>query len=188
MAVCLEEAAVFRMQGAPMTKASYTDQQREAALRYLQEHPLAEAARKAGVPKNTLRTWAQKAGIRTDDGAEKTRAAGEAAAARRHRVREENMTAMVEKVADLLGRMDEPHVDFKVVGGSRDDRGTVEQVTFPRATSGDVRNYAVSVGVLIDKVRLESGEATDRHEFTGDPNRVGRLRDELAERRARHAS
>ena len=39
-------------------------------------------------------------------------------------------------------------------------------VTYPIATSGDVKNYSVSIGILIDKYRLEMGESTSRAEIT----------------------
>jgi hypothetical protein len=56
--------------------------------------------------------------------------------------------------------MDAPHVDFK-----GKDAGSV---TYPVAPAAAVQNYATSIGILLDKVRLEAGEATGRVETITD--------------------
>ena len=63
---------------------------------------------------------------------------------------------LLERAADLLERMDEPHVEFK----GKD----ADQVTYPMAPAAAVQNYATSAAILIDKFRLEMGEATGRQE------------------------
>jgi transposase len=40
----------------------------------------------------------------------------------------------------------------------------VERCSDDDATSNDVRNYLVSIGIAVDKCRLEEGKATERHE------------------------
>lgn len=72
--------------------------------------------------------------------------------------RERIRLLILEKAEDLLKRMDEPHVDFKGKDAA--------MVTYPVATSSDVRNYAMSFAVLLDKYRLEMGESTSRSEIT----------------------
>jgi hypothetical protein len=62
----------------------------------------------------------------------------------------------MEKAVDLLDRMDAPLIDFVGKDG--------KAVEHPIAPAGAVRDYAVSVGILIDKYRLEVGEATTRSE------------------------
>ncbi len=55
--------------------------------------------------------------------------------------------------------------------------------------SGDFRDLVVSFGILTDKRRLETGEATSRHESV-DPERRRRMReslDEVAARRRKRA-
>ena len=94
---------------------------------------------------------------------------------RRERIR----LHLLEKMEDLLGRMDEPHVDFK-----GKDAG---KVTYPIATSGDVRNYATSFGILLDKYRLEMGEATTRGEISVN-DAVQVVRDEVAQMREKRAT
>jgi hypothetical protein len=60
----------------------------------------------------------------------------------------------------VLKRMDEPHVDFK---GKDADR-----VVYPVAPAAAVQNYATSAAIMLDKYRLEVGEATARTEsFSG---------------------
>lgn len=61
---------------------------------------------------------------------------------------------LLEKVDNLLDRFDQPHYDYRGKDATR--------VMWDSATSGDVRAYATSIGILIDKYRLEMGEATAR--------------------------
>lgn len=138
-----------------MSKTVYTPNERLEALAIFKDEGLAEAWRQTGIPKPTLAGWAQAAGIRTD-GPAKTAAATEAAQAKAVRLREELRLALLEKAVDLLERMDAEHVDFK----GKD----AHAVTYPIAPAGAVQNYATSVGILIDKYRLEMGEVTGRTE------------------------
>lgn len=160
-------------------KRTYTDEQREAALTLVESDGLAEAWRQTGIPKTTLAMWAHDRGIRTD-GAAKTAAATEAAANRAAMLREQLRTALLEKAVDLLERMDSEHVEFK----GKD----ADMVTYPIAPAGAVQNYATSVGILIDKYRLEVGEATARSEsrdLTNNDHESEVLRDVIAEELAR---
>lgn len=133
----------------------YTDEQRSAAVALVAEKGLAEAWRETGIPKPTLAFWCDKAGVERTGG-EKTRAAADATKARHELTRQQVRLDLIEKVADLLQRMDAEHVEFK---GKDSDR-----VVYPIAPAGAVQNYATSVGILIDKYRLEMGEATGRTE------------------------
>lgn len=165
-----------------MTKASYSDEEKATALDLIREVGLAEAWRRmAHIPKPTLGSWAQKAGIHSDAAA-KTAPAVEAAEARAKQLRAELRLGLLEKAVDLLQRMDAPHVEFK---GKEAD-----EVTYPIAPSGAVQNYATSVGILIDKYRLEAGEATSRNEsrdLTHDDHEATVLRDILQTELARRA-
>jgi hypothetical protein len=163
-------------------RAVYSEQEREAALDLVREFGLAEAWRRSpGIPKPTLASWAQRAGVRSDAAA-KTAVATEAAEARAKQLRAELRVGLLEKAVDLLQRMDAEHVDFK----GKD----VEQVTYPIAPAGAVQNYATSVGILIDKYRLEAGEATTRNEsrdITHDDHEAAILRDVLQRELARRS-
>ncbi len=134
----------------------YTDDQRRKAVNLYIQHGTAEAARQTGISGRTVTRWAKAADVSQDR--TKTDAARQELARKNAERRERIKTSLLTKIEDLLGRMDLPHIDFK----GKD----AQQVTYPTATSGDVKNYAVSVAVLIDKYRLEMGESTSRAEIT----------------------
>lgn len=160
----------------------YTDAERETALTLVADKGLAEAWRETGIPKPTLATWAKAEGVRTFDTA-KTAHATEVHEARSQELRARLRLKLLEKADDLLDRMDAPHVEFK---GKDADR-----VTYPIAPAGAVQNYAVSVGVLIDKYRLEAGEATSRSEIsdvTHDDHERAALRDAIRRELARRSA
>lgn len=165
-------------------RREYTMDEKAAALAVYVEKGVAEAWRQTGIPKPTIASWARRGNVHSDAPA-KTIEAVEAARVRSMRLREELRYRLLEKAADLLDRMDAEHVDFK----GKD----VEQVVYPIAPASAVQNYATSVGILIDKFRLEMGEATGRtehHEITDDlPADVKRtLRDRLARLAAEEAT
>ena len=132
---------------------NYTDAQKAEAVDLYVEVGTAEAARRVGTTTRTITRWASAAGVVSADRAKKVEHTVEGRDAankdRRSRIRDK----VLAKAEDLLDRMDEKHIDFR----GKDNK----KVTFPKATSGDVRNYAVSFGVLLDKYRLEMGEATE---------------------------
>ncbi len=119
------------------------------------EHGAAVAAQKTGVAATSIRNWASKAGI-TDQRAKRTRAATEQAAAQMAEARERTRLKLAERAEELLDRINRPHTEF--VGKD----GTPQHLE--HATAEATRNYSVSVGILIDKLRLELGEATSRDE------------------------
>ncbi len=150
--------------------AKYTDDQRRKAVNLYIKHGTAEAARRTGISGRTITRWAKAADVSQDR--TKTDAARQQLARRNAERRERIKTLLLEKIEDLLGRMNKPHIDFK--------GKNAQQVTYPVATSGDVKNYAVSVAVLIDKYRLEMGESTSRAEITFE-QAEDRLDEEFAE-------
>ena len=164
---------------------SYTAEEREQAVALVAEHGLAYTWRQTGIPKPTLARWADDAGVERTN-TEKTRAATDALRERHASLREQVRLELLEKVADLLDRMDAPHTEFK----GKD----ADAVVYPIAPAGAVQNYATSVGILIDKYRLEIGEATGRTEsWTNDhPDHEARdiaeaIRQELAQRKRHRA-
>lgn len=136
---------------------------------------------KYGVTGRTIQTWCIKAGRPLGDlssyAVPQKAIDGHKAQAqeRRERIR----LLILEKAEDVLNRMDEPHVDFKGKDAA--------QVTYPKATSGDVRNYAFTFGILLDKYRLEMGEATGRVETVDVGTAVQVVDDEIARLRERRA-
>lgn len=136
----------------------YTDDEKAKALALYQEVGLAEAWRTTGIPKPTIASWARRTGLPHTDAAAKTREATIAASARADQLRASIRLKLLEKVDDLLDRMDGEHVEFK------NSAKEIREVRYPIAPAGAVQNYATSVGILIDKYRLEVGEATTRSE------------------------
>lgn len=122
-----------------------------------------EASRRTGVARSTLHDWCDAAGVEVyaakDVVAQTANAravAAEVNAAKRDRLREELRLKLLEKAHDLLERMDRPHVEFK--------GNNANQVEYPIAPAGAVKDYAIAFAVVLDKYRLEVGEATGRTE------------------------
>lgn len=115
----------------------YTDEQRQRAVDLYTEHGTAEASRQTGITGRTIIRWAKDAGAVSRDMTKKTAAATEALQGRNEERRERVRYLLLERTEHLL-----------------------------EAVTGDdpngARNLAVAIGVLIDKYRLELGEATDR--------------------------
>lgn len=162
-----------------------SEEKRAETLIVYGEQGLAAAARHAGVTKTTCRRWARSAGL---DPAELSRGVGEQTAAataarqlHRELVREELRDVLLERAMQLLERIDEPHIDFK----GKD----IVQVEYPNAPAGSVRSYVWSAAVLLDKYRLEMGEATERIESNLEEiNRHAKaVMDEFTARRNRTA-
>ena len=136
-----------------MTK--YTDTQRRKAVKLYVKYGTAEAARRTGITGRSIIRWANATGV-SQDNAEQTEAARERLALKNAERREHIRTRILEKVEDMLGRMDQPHVDYRAAGKE------LHRVEWDSARSGDVKNYAVSMAILIDKYRLEMGEHTSK--------------------------
>jgi hypothetical protein len=138
-----------------MTRQTYTDDEKSEALSLYMDVGVAESARRTGINPLTISSWARRAGLHTNAPV-KTKEATEALRARAGEMREELRLRMLHKALDLLDRMDAPHVEFKGKDASA--------VTYPIAPAGAVQNYATSAAILLDKYRLEVGEATNRTE------------------------
>jgi hypothetical protein len=139
---------------------TYTTEEKTVALATYAEHGLARAHDEHDIPKATLRKWAIGAGMDTSAIAgrsvEQTQAASAARSARCEVLRLELREGFLVAAADMLDRLDEEHVDFR---GQQ-----AREVTFPKAPADACRNYVTAAAILIDKYRLEVGEATDRSE------------------------
>ena len=138
-----------------MPPMKYTDEQRAEALVLYVEHGTAEASRRTDIPRRTIRHWANHEGLAAARDLVLTEG-GERLAKTYKVMRAEARVLMVEKITDLLERMDQPHVEFKVAGNE------IHEVTHQIASSGDVKNYASAMKLILDSFRLEMGETTDR--------------------------
>jgi len=120
---------------------TYTDDFRAEALELYRVDGLAATARLLGMSKRTLDSWAHKHGISTEAGTkERTAKACEARDAKRAEVQ----TELLVKVLELLSAID-------AAQGGR-----------------ECKDLATAVGILIDKLRLEEGKSTGRHEVAHD--------------------
>jgi hypothetical protein len=162
-----------------------TEADRENAIALAQQKGLATAARETGIPRPTISRWMAAAGLVTNT-SPRTALATAAAIRKRELLRARMDNKLLTTADRLLDRINRPHVEF--VGPDR------KRVVLPHTPASAVQNLAVSVGILIDKYRLESGEATSRSEsrdITGDDHEREALRDaikrELARRHAESA-
>lgn len=140
-----------------MTRRTYTDEQKAEALDlYVTDGPTA-VQEQLGIPKATVHGWAATEGLQTVRN-EKTMAATQAIAMDRALNREQLRSALIAKALDLLGRMDEEHIDYR----GKDAR----VVKFEKAPADACKSYATAAAILLDKFRLEMGESTARTEHT----------------------
>lgn len=133
----------------------YPEAQKDAALAIFVERGLAAAARETGIVKTTIMRWAQARGVVTVAPAKMVQARA-AAEERIVMMRADLRLSLMEKIKDLMGRMDAPTWDFKGKDAT--------QVMYPTPPAAAIQSYAVSIGILLDKFRLESGESTGRTE------------------------
>ena len=136
-----------------MPQVKYTDEQRTEALRIFEEDGAIKAAAEIGCSRMQVYRWYKESvTLHTEKSEEEQRAEAVYQNAIRLRARRRMLT----RIDNLFDRMDEPHIDFK--------GNPLTQVTYPTASSGDIKNLVTSVAILIDKYRLEMGEATGRTE------------------------
>lgn len=133
----------------------YTDEQKREALKVYAEYGPAEAGRQTGIPRGTISQWARRAGV-TDTRRKNTTEATKAAAEKAAKLRESLKLLSRERAVDLIERMTELHIEFVGKDGRREE--------IDRATAAACKDYAVAVGVLIDKAELLDGRATSRQE------------------------
>jgi len=136
-----------------VTHNTYTDEQRTEALRIFEEDGAITAAETVGCNRTQIYRW-HKAHVAQH--IEKNEDELRAEDAYQQAIRLRARRRMLSRIDDLFDRMDQPHIDFK----GKD----ADQVTYPTASSTDIRNYVTSIAILIDKYRLEMGEATGRIE------------------------
>ena len=132
---------------------TYTDQQRQQALDLYLQHGTAETARRLNIPKRTVRHWANQAQLAAARG-ENLEAAHRQLALQHEEMRQELRSRLLEQAIDALDHMNAPHVDYR----GKD----VTKIVFAEAPADAWKAYAVTAEILIDKYRLEVGEATER--------------------------
>ena len=142
-----------------LTRSRYTPHQRAQAIDLaLETHSITTAAETLDLPASTIRNWLtpeQRAEV-----AAHTRAKTDAARAQHQAKLAERRAALrvklLERAERMLDRMTEPEVDYR---GQQ-----AREVEFPEASPASCKALATSAAILIDKLRLELGEVTDRTE------------------------
>lgn len=135
----------------------YSPKQKAEAIDLWKQHGTAETARQTGISTRTIKRWV-KADPTAQADTKQTDTARRELARRTRERRERIRSLLLERTQDLLEAM---HPDA--------------------SRAGDIRSYAVAVGILIDKFRLEMGEATGRSEQISVEQAVSRLDEEIAE-------
>lgn len=137
-------------------RSGYTDAERKAAIDLAVAEGLPTARRVTGIPKATIHSWVVRSGLELPEPTPVLVEANAKQAAMTQLRRAELREDLLAKAQELLDRMDDKHVEFKGSGPT--------EVTYPKATAGAIKDYAIAVGILIDKYRLEVGEAVGRTE------------------------
>lgn len=138
--------------------ARLSDSEREKIVSLLQEHGgnRTRVARMAGRSSSTVQKIAVEEGILSNIRAPKK--ANEARGSYAESRRLEIIGRAFDKADDMLRAVKEP---------------------------GDFQKWTVAFGTLVDKARLETGKATDRHESRSGPLDLSGMSDEELERFAR---
>lgn len=156
--------------------SNWTREQKAEALALHRDHGPAEAARRTGIPKPTIASWARRAGVHSDatDGAERTRvarrAAEEAWATRRARLADK-MGQLAETLADRAFDADESR-DAKQLVEAAEKAGGMAQLLTGGAT-GRVEHEHQDVGTpqgrlaAVHTLRGQVQRRTERAEEQG---------------------
>jgi transposase-like protein len=154
-----------------MSRRRYSEKERQDALELYVEHGAPETARRLNIPKDTVASWARRAGLQTGAaGASRARARTESARARWEEVsqehREQLAGRLLAEVHSLAEQLQAPSLVRQVVvlSGGKDTPASwaVADVELPHPTARDQRDRASAIGVLVEKVQLLSGGATER--------------------------
>jgi transposase-like protein len=133
---------------------TYTDEQKAEAVRLYVEVGAEEAAETVGCSRRQVYRW-----LGSHNVTAKTNDDRRAETQTRHaEKREELRNLLLDQAVDALHRMNEAHVEYRQIGGRE------EQVVYEKAAPADWKSYATAAAILIDKYRLEMGEATGKTE------------------------
>lgn len=155
----------------------YTPEEKAHALDlYVRVGPC-QAARETGIKKPTIRGWAKKAGLRppTENISEGAKSAEARVAAKRAAIKEK----LIDRASEMLDRMGEGMTIYVGTGA------TPIPVQIDKPPAGVCKDLATTVGILIDKFRLEAGETTSNEKVTVDE--LSGSRERLAQQLSRIA-
>lgn len=169
--------------------SQYSAQQRQTALDLYAEHGPAEAARRVGIPKATIASWARRDGLQTDAPPPNLVKAVEAAALSNAKKRELLAAGLYEDALKLRQQIFASCVEIKVVtiSGGMHDSGRVETVytDLPQPRFGDQLTIIKAVDGAAKTANLLLGEATSRPDIADVEARRKQLEEKLDEFTAR---
>lgn len=139
-------------------RTSWPPELKAEALRIWQAEGPAAASKATGIPNGTIGAWAVRAALQPLHRNRVPLAALEVIREQRAAMREELELRMLEVALRLVQRIEQPHVELVSSGG------VVQPVELPVAPAKAAQAYATAAAILLDKYRLERGEATDRTE------------------------
>lgn len=170
-----------------MPARRHTDEQIAEAVELHRIHGPAEAARRTGIAKQTIASWARRRGVQTD-APMRTREATEVAAASAEKRRAELADLSLMTATRLVQDMYSPAKLYFPMPKSE----YVIEHSVPHPTPIEQEKLARAAGVLIDRVELLSGRATGRVEgiIRTPEQATGRIvhLSEVLRRRAEQAS
>jgi transposase-like protein len=153
-----------------------TPEKRAAAVEYYRTHSASETAAAFGVNKSAVSRWAKAAGL--DKGAEvraQTQAATEAHELQAAASRAKLQVKLLQRAHEMLDRMGEKATIYVGSGA------TPMAVEIERPHASTCKDLALTAAVLIDKLRLEAGEATSRGEVRHEYPDIAALSDDELE-------
>lgn len=151
-----------------MGRQRWTSEQKTEALELIVEHGPAEAARRTGIPVGTIASWATRAGVSGEHHTEATIAATAARQATTAERRAAMLPALLDSFERLAADLFAPTVEKRAVAAGQ--MREVEIVTIRHATTTATERWATvrAMALIVDKVQLIAGEATERIDLTGD--------------------
>jgi len=161
---------------------AYTDDQRTEAVAVYATEGMAAAHKATGIPKGTIKGWADKVGAAAPERSKaKTKAATEARTAQLNERKLELAEGLMDDIAQLRDRMFAPCQERKIVtiGGTKDDRGfwTVGEVNRDEPTFVEQKSLMTTIAIAVDKVQVLTGGATQRTEHRYESGVDAEIRD-----------
>jgi hypothetical protein len=136
-----------------MPKSKYPDDLRERALSLYIDAGVKAAALETGVPAKTISTWAWRAGL-AEKASEKRQKAVVRSQEEFALARERIKVKLQDRAEWALDSMDREFTEVVV------DQKGFEHAILQRPKPADVKNYATTAGIILDKLQLLTGGPT----------------------------
>lgn len=175
-----------------MQRRRWSEDERAEAVRLVAEVGHAEAARRTGVPRGTVASWAHRAGVTAEGATTATVQAVEARVATIAERKAALAAGLMDDIERLRRDLFAGTIERKVVPGTQHRNTEIVDVRHATTTAGDRNTTVQAIVKAIEAVQLLTGEATARIEqhATVDSRPAERRQratgvlDELAARRA----